>query len=199
MMFFDKHLSRPITYAITIWMLIVFMTHTRYFFNGVTKSIRTFNADRKAQNLCSSDPDHRISFAKRCEELDSLTVMTPFWKGWEEVGDNSFLSLTGVSDLLWHSMKSVGAYALILSAVVFGIGLAAYIAFNKIVQNANLLAMQRHDYTPAALSFDTMRQMAIQEWAQFAGPPRSQTKLAEAPPRQLQWTTVYPAGEEVDH
>lgn len=202
-MFGDKLHSNQLSWVIgaiaACWFLILVMTHVSYFFNGVNAALRTYQADLKGQQKCLTDTDHRITFRQRCEELDALNYFTPFWKGWESVSKNTYLSSFGAFDLFSYAIKSVGIPLLLIGVALFVLGIYLHTMLNKLTQQTNQLT-GKNGAPPGMLALDIVSAEAWQRFAQLQNAVGMAPAVASSTRQdRLQWHTGEREYEEVDH
>jgi hypothetical protein len=138
--------SHPIRLVFAIWMFVFAATRIQHGIEGYTAAMKTFQADLKGAQKCLVDPDHRITFSARCEELDSFTSFSPYWSGLKRMRDNT--SLCGFDDCgklmdNWgHALGTIGAMTLFGGVLATICGVILYVVFTRSMQFAGSLPNQ---------------------------------------------------------
>lgn len=201
-MFLDQYISRPIQAVIGLMLFILFSTHVIFFINGFTAALATYPADAKGRLRCMTETDHRITFAEKCAELDSLTMFTPVLKGFSAVASKTYLTFGGFTDALWYSLKTGGTYLLFVGVLLMAVGFVMHFMMGKMLEQVTAISANSNQKSmpqqPPLLDYGGIPNYA---WQQFARLTQNRNAYPPKPKRIAQWEGVDDDGsnEEINH
>jgi len=139
----DRYLGRPAQIVIGLWLFMFLVTRIKYGYAGYVAAQVKLPADLLCKKDCDDKPHWRRSNPEVCEELDSVSMWTPYSKGIDAAMEHIYLCgvmpCSDVLDSATHSMGWFGAYFVVGGVLATICGIFLYVILTRLLSHAGSL------------------------------------------------------------